>query len=176
MGVLWTVTPLPEGDLVVAGGFLTMVGSVSANNIARLTTTCPATVTSSGTSCTGSAGQNVLTANNLPWTGSTFRATATGMTNNALAVSLVGLTTQSVALSSLLPQGVAGCTLDVSTESVQLLLPTAGSVDTQLAIPNTMAFAGVILHHQVVAAELNAQNNITAVTSTNTLTLTIGTF
>lgn len=56
------------------------------------------------------------------------------------------------------------------------MFPMAGSVDTQFDIPNTMAFAGVVLHHQVLAAELDAQNNITAVTSTNALTLTIGTF
>src|SRR6187399_2559827 len=44
------------------------------------------------------------------------------------------------------------------------------------AIPNTMAIAGQVLHQQFVPVELDAQGSITALTSTNGLTLTIGTF
>ena len=55
-------------------------------------------------------------------------------------------------------------------------MPAGGSVDTFFVIPNSVSFAGVTLHHQVVAAELDAQNAITAVTGTNALSLTIGAF
>jgi hypothetical protein len=80
-----------------------------------------------------------------------------------------------VPLSSILPQGVAGCTLLVSPDLLDLLLPTAGSAPASFAIPNTVVLAGQIVHQQVVPVELGALG-ITALTSTNRLTLTIGTF
>jgi hypothetical protein len=157
----------------VAAGTFSTAGGVAANHIA-LRAGCPALVALSGGGCVGTAGPNVLTASTAPWIGTTFRATAAGMTGNALAVALFGLTANSTPLSLLLPQGVFGCSLHVSTESAQLLLPIAGNADTQLVIPNSSSFVGVTLHHQVIAAELGGLGNITAVTSTNALTLTVG--
>jgi hypothetical protein len=51
---------------------------------------------------------------------------------------------------------------------------TAGSVATQLAIPDTLALAQQSLREQVVALELGAGGAIAAVTATNALLLTIG--
>ena len=106
----------------------------------------------------------------------TVAHTAGAAVGGALALSVFGLGLQSTSLSSLLPQGLAGCSLHVSTEAVQLVSPAGGSAETELVLPNTTAFAGFVLHHQVVTAELSTQGAITAVTSTNALTLTIGTF
>jgi hypothetical protein len=112
----------------------------------------------------------------LPWTGSTFRSVATGMPAPALAVGVFGFSTTSIPMPSILPQGVPGCTLFVSPDLLELYLPAAGIVPTQLVIPNTVALAGVVLHQQVVPIELSVTGSITALTGTNALTLTIGSF
>jgi hypothetical protein len=117
-----------------------------------------------------------LTATSLPWTGSTFNAVATGMPAISLALSALGFSTASVPLSAILPQGVAGCTLFVSPDLLVLHVPSAGNVTTQIAIPNSVALAGQILHQQVLPIEFDAVGNIVALTSTNALTLTIGAF
>ena len=169
------LTQLPNGDLVAGGAFTIVGGAVSAY-VARLTTTCAATAASSGAGCTGSGGPNVLTATTLPWTGSTFRSVATGMPGNGLALGVLGLSTISVPLSSILPQGVAGCTLFVNPDLLDLLVLAGGSAQAQFAIPNTVVLAGQTVHQQVVPVELDLLGNIIALTSTNRLTLTIGTF
>jgi hypothetical protein len=169
------LTTLPNGDLVAGGGF-NIAGGFPSAYVAQLTTTCPATTASFGAGCTGSAGPNVLTATSLPWTGSTFNAVATGMPAISLALSALGFSTASVPLSAILPQGVAGCTLFVSPDLLVLHVPSAGNVTTQIAIPNSVALAGQILHQQVLPIEFDAVGNIVALTSTNALTLTIGAF
>jgi hypothetical protein len=118
----------------------------------------------------------VLAATSLPWTGSTFRSVATGMPALALALGVFGFSTTSIPMPLILPQGVAGCTLLVSPDLLDVYVPAAGIVQTQLVIPNTVALAGVVLHQQVVAIELSGTGDITALTGTNALTLTIGSF
>jgi hypothetical protein len=160
---------------VVAGGPFTMVGGSVSAHLAQLATTCPATAVWFGAGCSGSSGLNVLGATALPWTGAMFRSIAIGMPSNALAFSVLGFATASIPLSSILPQGMPGCSLLVSPSLLELHVPVAGSMTTQLAIPNTAALAGQVFHQQVVAFEL-AAGSITALTSTNALTLTIGSF
>jgi hypothetical protein len=172
---VWALTTLPNGDVAVGGDFTTAGGNASAF-FARLTTTCPATATPQGTGCTGSGGPNVLTATALPWIGSTFRARATGMPALGLVVAATGLTTQSLPLSSLLPQGQPGCDLLVSPDLLDVLLPVAGTADSQLALPNTPSLVGQSFHHQMVPLELDLSSAITAITSTNALMATIGVF
>ena len=99
-----------------------------------------------------------------------------GVAVTALALSVLGFATTSVPLSTILPQGLPGCALLVSPDLLGLHIPTAGSVPTQLAIPNTVILAGQVFHQQVVPVELGLLGNITALTSTNALTLTIGSF
>ena len=127
-------------------------------------------------SATGRCCPNVLTATSLPWIGSTYTATATGMPALGLAFSVRGFTGTSIPLSTILPQGIAGCSQLVSLDMLDLYLPTAGTVTTPFVIPNTLALANFVLHHQVVAVELDPLANITALTSTNALSLTIGAF
>ena len=169
------LTTLPNGDLV-AGGNFTPAGGVASACVAQLTTTCHATVVSYGAGCTGSGGPNVLAATSLPWIGSTFRSVATGMPTPALALGVLGFSTTSIPMPSILPQGVPGCTLLVSPDRLDVYLPAAGIVQTQFVIPNTVALVGVVLHQQVVPLELSGTGDITALTGTNALTLTIGSF
>ena len=164
-GPVYRVGKMPTGEPVVRDG----------TSLWRLQSTCPATAVATSAGCSGSAGLNALTVQSLPWTGGTFRATATGLHNNTIALSIFGLSTAATPLVSLLPQGLPTCELNLSTELVLASVPTAGLVNTELAVPNSSPLAGFVLHHQVVALELDPQNNITAVSSTNALALTIGT-
>ena len=168
-------TTLPNGDLAVGGNFTT-AGSVSAAYIARLTTSCPATSASYGAGGTGSGGLNVLAPTTLPWIGGTFRATATGMPSLALVIAVTGFTPISIPLAAILPQGVPGNDLLVSSDLLDVLLPSGGMAQSQLALPNTLALVGQQFHQQVVPIEVDLALAFTAITSTNALTLTIGAF
>jgi hypothetical protein len=170
-----TLTTLPNGDLLAGGNFTLVDGAVSLY-MAQLTTTCPATAVSYGAGCTGSGGPNVLANTSLPWIGSTFRSVATGMPAPALALGVLGFGTISIPMPAILPQGVPGCTLLVSPDLLDLYVPAAGIVQAQLVIPNSVVLAGVVLHQQVVPIELSGTGDITALTGTNALTLTIGSF
>jgi hypothetical protein len=173
-GPVRCLASLTNGDVVAGGAFFTAGGAVSSR-LARLVSPCPASAAPFGSGCAGSGGLNVLTATSLPWTGSTFTSLGTGMPVNGLALSVLGLSTVSIPLPLILPQGVAGCTLLVSPDLLDLLLPSAGTAQARFAIPNTVALAGQLVHEQVVPFELGALG-ITALTSTNALTMTIGTW
>lgn len=166
---------LPNGDLVVGGSFPS-AGGAAGTNVARITTTCPAVVATLGANCAGSGGPNVLVADSLPWAGSTFVATASGLSTSSLALSVLGFGTVALPLPTLLPQGGAGCSLWVSPDVLGLHLPDAGRVALELAIPDDLALVGRQLHEQVVAIELDALGALVAATSTNALTATIGAF
>ncbi len=157
----------PRGQLALGGAFQS-----PQPRFALLATTCPAAAVASGNGCTGSGGLNTLSAVGLPWTGTTFAAQATGLSQQALALSLFGFAATSLPQ----PLGLPGCRLLASPDAVQLLLPSNGSVTTHLPIPNSAAFAGLLLHHQVLAAELDPLGAVTAATGTNALQLTLGTF
>ena len=164
-----------NGELVVGGQFDSVDGRVS-RFLARFTTTCPATALTTGTGCIGSGGLNVLTATTLPWLGSTFRARATGMPSYAFVLAATGFSTLSLPLPPLLPQGQPGCSLLVSPDVVDVLLPQAGISTSQLALPTTPALVGQTFHQQMLPLEVDLALNITALTSTNALAMTIGSF
>jgi hypothetical protein len=98
------------------------------------------------------------------------------MPPQGLAIDVHGFATASVPMPAVVPQGTPGCTLLVAPDSVHLLLPVAGSVQASIVLPNSIALAGQVFHQQVVPVELDAGGAITALTSTNALTLTIGVF
>ncbi|MFY9345153.1 MAG: hypothetical protein WAT39_21870 [Planctomycetota bacterium] len=170
-----TLLTLPTAELLVAGGTLQDNGIVSSG-LARIGTTCPAAVAAFGTGCSGSGGPNALATTMHPWIGTTFVSSAFGMPALGLAVGVRGLGTATTPLSSILPQGLAGCSLLVTPDLLDLYVPTNGSVVTTIAIPNSLTLAGQTLHQQVVALETSAAGAITALSSTNALTLTIGVF
>lgn len=170
-----TMCLLPNGDLAVGGDPIVMDGVVAAR-LARLSTTCPALATTAGQGCVGSGGLNALAATTLPWLGATYRAAASGMPANALALDVYGATTAAIPLPTILPQGVAGCSLLTSPDILKVLVPVAGAASTTLALPNTTSLAGFVIHQQVVALDLGTTGSLVAVTSSNRLTLTIGAF
>ncbi|HEX6811863.1 MAG TPA: hypothetical protein VF384_09605 [Planctomycetota bacterium] len=165
----------PNGDLWVGGNFIT-AGGLASPNLARVTTSCPASVATYGSGCAGTGGLNVLSAVTLPWIDSTFRARAVGMPQLALVLSVYGFTTQSIPFASVFPQGLPGCTILMNGDLIDVLLPSAGVVDTQIALPDLPALAGRAFHHYVVPFEVDLALSITAITNSNALTCTVGAF
>ena len=163
-----------NGEVVAVGGF-DLAGGNPSPDVAILQSTCPAAAISSGSGCTGSGGPNVLTATTLPWTGSTFRATATGMPAQGFGVVVFGFAAANVPLVSLLPPAIPGCAL-LATPDVLLAQVLAGPVlATALPVPDSMALAGITLFEQVVALATDALGTMTQATSTNGLQFTVGT-
>ncbi|MCA8948057.1 MAG: hypothetical protein KDE27_01060 [Planctomycetes bacterium] len=169
-GASFAMAKLPDGDVAVGGA----IGK--AGVLVRLTTTCPATAPSFGSGCNSSAGPVVLEATDLPFIDSTFRARTSGMPALSLAVAVRGLSQVATPLSSILPQGVPGCLLLASADLTDLFVPAGGIVDTSFPIPLDPNLVGQMLKYQVLSLELDPGNNITAVTSSNGLDLTIGAF
>ncbi|MFK7741645.1 MAG: hypothetical protein AB8H80_15110, partial [Planctomycetota bacterium] len=159
----------------MAGNFTSAGGAPSCYH-ARLDTTCAGSVIASGSGCLGSGGPNLLQTALPPWVGSTWTGDATGMPAGGLALGIFGLQTASVPLPTILPQGQAGCELLVAPDLLQLLGPVAGAARSSLTIPNDGMLLGFTLHHQVAGVALAAGGGLGAVTSTNRLTLTLGTF
>jgi hypothetical protein len=174
-GNIRTITAEADGSLFVGGDFTRLDGQVAAR-LARLGTNCPAGVLVAGTGCSGSGGPNTLAATSLPWVGSTFRSTASGLPTNGVAIEVLGFAPTLLSLSSLLPQGGAGCNLLVAPVAFGLQLPSSGSVGLQFVVPNDVALVGAIVRQQVLAAELDAQANLVAVTASNALQLVVGAF
>jgi hypothetical protein len=172
---VYALATTPSGDLVLGGSFLTAGTNVSAY-LARLASTCPATAVPFGAGCAGSGGPNVLHATALPWIGSTFRAEASGMPALGFVAAVTGFTQVSIPLSLALYEALPGCQGLVSADAVDVLLPSAGKVQTQLAIPANAALVGLQVHQYVVAFELNGLGQVAAITSSNALTLQVGSY
>lgn len=174
-GPVTSVAVLAGGDLVVGGDFTVVDGQVRSS-LARMTTTCPAVASVLGIGCAGSAGPLALVAESLPWTGGVFRSRASGLPWSSLALPVLGWTSIAAPLSAALPQAGASCSLYVVPDLLELAVPTAGQLPLQVAVPDTVALAGLVAHQQVVVLELDAGGALLASTSTNALTLTVGTF
>jgi hypothetical protein len=174
-GLASTLLPLPSGEVLV-GGQLSIVDGQPAQNLALLVPTCPAATTSAGAGCVGSGGLLVLAPVSLAYCGSIQRSGATGLPGNAIGIGILGTTAVGVPLSTLVPQGLSGCSLLASPDELTLLLPNGGEVLTEVAIPDAQALVGIVLQQQVAVVELGAGGVVNAVTSTNALVLTIGSF
>jgi hypothetical protein len=174
-GWVRSVAPRADGRLVFGGEWKHVGGAVSPY-FAELVPPCSATSVLAGAGCVGSGGPNVLTVESLPWLGGTCRTRATGMPANGLAVASVGFAPAAIYLPAVLAQGVVGCTQWSTLELLELLVPTAGSVVTNLAIPNQPALVGASFYRQVAGLEFDAFGAFVAITTTNALQLTIGTY
>lgn len=163
-------------DEVAVGGGFTAVGSQGSTYLARVASQCPATSVGYGSGCNSSGGSLALTVDVRPWIGSSFRATATGLPTNSLAVGVGGLQPASVPLPSVLPQGVAGCELLATTEALYLLVPAGGTAHVEIPIPAAVPYIGKAFYCQVVALEFDASSLLLTATSTNGQELVIGAY
>lgn len=162
-------------QLFLAGAF-NYVGTTPAQGLTRLATTCPAAATASGAGCPSSGGKNLLAAVTQPWTGSTFVLRGSGLPARSAVWTLTSFGTTSIALASLTPLAAAGCVLHVPADYLQLTTTTTGTATAQTVLPNTVALAGVTLSQQMLPLELDPSNAVIAVSVTNALQVTIGSF
>jgi hypothetical protein len=165
---------LEANGTVRAGGWFAGVGGVASVSLATFAPTCAATVASNGAGCTGSAGVNQLTSTSLPWLGASWGTRATGMPGNAFVLRALGFSAVSVPLAAILPQGGPGCTLLVSPDFVDLHLAVGGAVETSLAIPDSPALVGLVVHAQVTALEFDTLGQLVDFTASNALAATLG--
>lgn len=165
------------GDLCIAGNMYAVDG-IDSPWWARLHPPCPASVATISTSpCPSSGGSNTYAADNLPWLGSTFQATATGLPQFAFLAVVTGFSALPAPfpLSIAFPTAPAGCLLYPSVDVFELTV-SPGSLVTTLSLPNSPALAGAQVFRQVVALEVDATLQFVEVTATNALQLTLGTY
>lgn len=176
-GTVWSLARLP-GDDVLVGGDFSSAGSSVAVALSQLTTTCPAGAVAFGAACPSSGGSNTLEARSLPWLGSEFRATGSGLPLTAFVVAASSLTPVSPALplGSVLPMVGPGCLLHTAPELLTLLATTTGTVESSFALPSNVSLVGVTLFHQLVPVEVDTVGNLVQITATNSLQLTVGAF
>lgn len=170
-GSAYATTVMANGDIAVAGYFGAASGVV-AGGLALLSSTCPAGFVEVAPGCVGGG---TLTADSLPWCGASVEVVASGLPANSLTVAVLGLGAANVPLSTVLPQGIAGCALNVTPDELRLLVPAGGAASTGLSVPYDPALAGVNVYEQFVSLEY-ALGQMTAVRSSNSLQLTVGLF
>ncbi len=163
-----------SGDLVVVGTF-NVVSLTPAYALASLQSGCMPSATSYGTGCSSTAGPLVTTVDALPWIGSTFRTTTTGVAANSLCLGLIGLTPLSIPLDTLLAEGQPGCSLLTALDIMTLLLPAAGVAQSELALAADPSLLGVTFYQQTLPLELDVTGAITAIRGANAIAATIGT-
>jgi hypothetical protein len=144
-----------NGEIVVAGRF-GIAGGLPAHGLARLTTTCAALAQPYGAGCSSTAGPLAIGADTLPWLGTTFRTTTTGVPGLSLCFCIIGFASASTPLSALHPLGQPGCSLLATVDNVTVQLPVANRVQSDLMLPLQPAFVGATLHNQTIAFELSA--------------------
>ncbi len=164
------------GDHILVGGTFTTAGGLAATAAAFVIPDCPATAVPSGAGCNAGAGPMVLAADTLPWLGGTFRATTAGLVPGSLAYGVLGFTSPGYALSTIHPTGGSGCYQLAGADAVLLLVPTGTTASSRFTLPRDPAFAGIVLHHQVIQIEFTANFALTGITSSNGLVLTTGTW
>jgi hypothetical protein len=170
-----SVAVAPNGDLFVSGPFTRLAGMPSAA-FGRAITSCPALVQSYGSGCIGPSGPLVLASLSSPWSGSEYRTRLYGAPSSCFVVNAIGGTSVSVSLPSLLPQSFSGCSLLVSGDVLDLIVPSNGVAEPSIQIPSTPALVGAAFYQQVLAFQVDPSFNLLNVSSSNGLIATIGFF
>jgi tetratricopeptide (TPR) repeat protein len=103
-------------------------------------------VTSAGNGCANSSGGATLTVSDPAWAGSSFVATGADFAPNSIVIAVTGLSQLAppLDLSTVLPAASSGCNLHVSTEILDLLIPSNGAASSRVPLPNTPSVAGLI--------------------------------
>lgn len=163
------------GELLVVGGF-EQVGTSISRSLARLATPCPTAIAASPTPCLGPAGPLSLSAVTQPWSGAPFASMCTGFAPGAIAASVFSFQPLNLSLAAVHPAGLAGCTLVADPEVVVLSLPANGVATGQCRFANSPVWAGTRVHHQFVQGTFDASFALLTLSTSNALTLTIGSF
>lgn len=164
-----------DGDLFAVGGF-TQIDGKATPGFARLRTSCPALAVANGAGCPSSGGANTLVATSRPWLGGTFATAGSGLPANAIVAVVRGFAPASLPLVSALPQGQPGCVLHVAPELLDVVVPLNGAAAASLPLPAVPSLVGLTFGEQWVPLELGPSLEIVAMTSTNSLRMTVGVF
>lgn len=111
--------------------------------------------------------------------GSTLRTRGNGLPATAIVLTVTGLTSfpqGAGPLTVLFPQAGVGCDALVAPDILGILFTTTGIAESELFLPNTLPLVGVSFFHQMVPIEVDAQVAWIAVTATNALQMTVGTY
>lgn len=169
----WSLAWTDVGELWFASHF-SSIGSVISPYLARARSTCPALAVSVGQGCSGMGGPDRLTAVTPPWIDATFRSEVRGLPflTPSLAVHALGMPQTTTPL----PLGATGCSLYVRPILLELLPVTSLTVAADFVLPNNPALVGRSFRTQVVGIELSPSGDITQLTSSNALDLTVGAY
>ena len=173
-----TMAMMPEGTLA-AGGSFSAISGVPAAFFVEVGTSCPATAATFGAGCPGSGGENTLTATTLPWIGSTFRATGTGLPTVSIVLTLTSVTAVAqgaLPLTVVFPQAGAGCDVLTLPDLLGVVITTNGTAQSELFLPNTSPLIGIPFYHQMVPIEVDTNGAWSSVVATNALQLVAGSF
>lgn len=165
-----------DGTLVLGGDFGFAAGLV-ARGLATLTATCPASSSSYGAGCSSGNGPLTITADTLPWIGTSFRTTTTGIPANSLSLAVLGLSQVALPLSTILAEGQPGCSLLVAPDI--LLLQTNGPANTatsSFVLANDPALVGIPFFQQTIPCEFTGGGALLAVRASNALAQVCGIF
>ncbi len=165
---------MPSGALGVGGSFTTVASAPNAY-FAQLATSCPPAATTFGAGC----GTNVLEAGTLPWIGSMFRATGTGLPTVSIVLTLTSVTPiaqGAVPLTLAFSQAGAGCDVLTMPDLLGALVTTNGIAESQIFLPSTSPLVGIPFFHQMVPIEVDANGGWPSVVATNALQLVAGSF
>lgn len=162
-----------QDGTLVAGGSFRSAGGVVSPYLAHLEATCPAMVAARASGCVGRS--PVFVADSLPWVGSTFRSTCHGIVAGAIGSWVLGTASPATPLSTLHAAGATGCRLLASLDVTLPLLSVGGAARLSFDIPPNPALVGVVVHGQAIEVTATA-GVITSITSSNSLTLTVGAF
>lgn len=168
-GGVFGMTVLSSGRVVVNGAF-DSAGGVASPYFAELATTCPASAVSYGATCS----TFVLTASR-PWLGAPWTAGCAVLPANTLVARVLGTTSQSIALPTLLPWATPGCELLVFPDIVDFAV-ASGTYATQIDLPLIPALAGLSFHCQLLLTGAGLAGPSVTTIGTNGLRMTLGQF
>jgi hypothetical protein len=115
-----------------------------------------------------------LAVDRLPWSSRNCTFTASGFAQGGLGFGCYGFVQANTPLSVLLPAGGLGCSLLLNPDVTSLLLPIGGSASMTLTVPAATAYAGLVLNAQAIGLEFDTSGNVSLMTSTNGISLTVG--
>lgn len=134
----------------------------------------PALAIGYGAGCNGPSGPCDLTCTAQPWLGRTVATRATGAPALGISVAAIGTAQIALPLSNLLSIADPSCVVLTTPDLVQFLLPNGPVSEWSAAIPTAPSLLGATVHHQIAHLFGDASGALVATSSTNGLSLTLG--
>ncbi|MFK7741215.1 MAG: hypothetical protein AB8H80_12925 [Planctomycetota bacterium] len=165
--------PNTDGAVDVATGPASIFAG-GTSRIRRLASTCRAAAVSVPSGCAANAA--TLRVVRGSFVGATCESYGSDLPPNGIVVDAYGLQPSNLVLGTLLPNAIAGCRLLLDPAFTSVRPIQAGTVRTQLAIPDVAALVGLRLYQQLVPFAFGPLGNVQDVRTSNALDFTIGAF